>query len=68
MKRDTKQVRQLNNALLKIADELSKSNRACMCCSVSDICSRRQSAATNCTLHIINKYLNEGVAKNEKRF
>ena len=65
MKRDTKQVRQLNNALLKIADELSKSNRACMCCSVADSCMRRQSAATNCTLHIINKYLDEGAARNE---
>lgn len=65
MRRDTKQVRQLNNALLKIADELSKSDRACMCCSVNDTCSRRQSAATNCTLNIINKYLNEGAANYE---
>lgn len=55
--------RQYSNALLKACEELSKSNRSCMCCSIADNCARRQSEATQCTLHIMNNFLNE--AKNE---
>ena len=58
--------RQYSNALLKACEELSKSNRACMTCSVCDTCSRRQSEATQCTLHIMNKFLNEGAQNGDK--
>lgn len=60
MKPTLKIFRQYSNALLKACEELSKSNRACMCCSIADNCTRRQSEATQCTLHIMNKFLNGG--------
>ena len=59
MKPTLKIFRQYSNALLKACEELSKSNRACMCCSIADNCTRRQSEATQCTLHIMNNFLNE---------
>lgn len=54
---------QYTNALLKACEELAKSNRACMVCMQAETCSKRQSEATNCTLHICNTFLNKAVKK-----
>lgn len=59
MKITQKMYNQYTNALLKACEELAKSNRACMVCTQAETCSKRQSEATNCTLHITNKFLNE---------
>lgn len=63
MKITQKLFNQYSNAFLKACEELSKSNRACMVCSVANNCTRRQSEATQCTLHIANKFLNREVSK-----
>lgn len=63
MKITQKMYNQYINALLKACEELAKSNRACMVCTQSETCSKRQSEATNCTLHICNSFLNKAVKK-----
>lgn len=63
MKISQKMFNQYSNALLKACEELSKSDKACMICPQADVCSRRQSAVTQCTLHICNGFLNKAVKK-----
>lgn len=63
MKITQKLFNQYSNAFLKACEELKKSNRACMVCSVADNCTRHQSEATQCTLHIANHFLNREVNK-----
>lgn len=63
MKITQKMYNQYTNALLKACEELAKSNRACMVCTQAETCSKRQSEATNCTLHICNSFLNKAVQK-----
>lgn len=63
MKITQKMYNQYTNALLKACEELAKSNRACMVCMQAETCSKRQSEATNCTLHICNSFLNKAVKK-----
>lgn len=63
MKITQKLFNQYSNAFLKACEELKRSNRACMVCSVADNCTRHQSEATQCTLHIANNFLNREVKK-----